>query len=264
MPPLRLRTPAFRHAHAWNAKCQMRTACAALAVFGAVLQGCAPEPAGQDSADPAIVRRASSSTFSELGVASWKVVQTDATGAHIFGLDESRTLRVEVFARTALAPAPEGVRIKVVHPMAGEFAMSPSGDIDGTASAGLQRIAAALFRDLGQAGEAKLATRVDETGRENAKAGVSVSALGSTTLVSWGGAIYFGGLFGERANKTVGFRCLQGYKRDHYAAYSDNGSSCWIIDWATEDPVDCQVRLHYGIAPFQNDTCWWNVYGDPI
>lgn len=263
MPLPRLRVREFLCTSVGSTKHRKEVACAALAVFGALLQGCAPEPAGQDPAGPFIVRAASSSTSSELSVASWKILRGNA-GARIFGLDESDALRVEAFAKETSAPAREGVRIEAIHPTPGEFGLSPSGEIDGAISGDLQRLAAALLRDLGQTGEAESSPPVDETVPRSSKVGVSVSALDGASLLSSGGVPYFGGLFGLKVEVTVGFGCLQGYGRDHCVAYSDHGNSCWIIGWETEDATDCRVRLHYGIAPFGSDTCRWGVYGDPM
>ena len=71
-----------------------------------------------------------------------------------------------------------------------------------------------------------------------------------------------GQVFGWRDNSITGMlHCPTGYVRDHWAAYSNNGSSCWINGWATEIDTDCRIILHTGIAPFLIDTCNVYIYG---
>ncbi len=229
-------------------------AAAALACFAAVLQACAPGQASGVGVARSAVRAASSSTRSELGVASWKI-DGDAAGAKIVGLDEAGAAQVEVAVREATPPAFEGVVVRVVLPTSGEFALSPTGQVDRAVTEGEQRLAAALYRDLGQA-------ELDTSASLETAAAGSISSIGPNTLLWELHLPLYGFLFGLRENVITGLiACPAGYVRDHSVAYSDEGASCWVNGWATEIDTDCRIIAHAGLAPFLIDTCNLYVYG---
>lgn len=226
----------------------------ALAVLGAVIQGCAPGQGSDVGATRSLAYNASATTRSELGVASWKI-EADAESARVVGLDNAGSPQVEVVVRQAPPPAIEGVSINVVRPAAGEFVLSPNGQIDRAVTGDHQRLAAALHRDLGQA------EQPDVPASLSAASSGSLSFIGPNSIEWWDSLPVYGNLFGVRENFILQRLCRAGHVRDHYVAYSNNGCSCWVNHWATELDGDCAVFMHTGAAPFWIDTCNVFVYG---
>jgi len=76
-----------------------------------------------------------------------------------------------------------------------------------------------------------------------------------------------GGLFGSRADFNAGSACSPGYVRvdpPQISKLSVDGD-CGIA-WASDDPEDCTVKVHEGVAAFQGVECLVTIHetGKPI
>lgn len=218
----------------------------------AVLPACvaSPEPVVDEDTGRVLLERTASAASADLGVARWTVTEQVDQTMRFAGRDAAGALRVDAIARRDTGTPDERVHVEIVRPEPGTFELTSAGTIECANTPSQVALAAALLADLGERTGTALppATRGDDTA--------------SFVSVDQEGHEYFeGGLFGVRVNKTVAWFCRQG-NRDHAVAYSNNGASCWVIQWTTEDASDCRIQLHYGASPFFNDVCNWFVYTD--
>jgi hypothetical protein len=73
-----------------------------------------------------------------------------------------------------------------------------------------------------------------------------------------------GGLFGLRENIDLGVNpCPIGTRSDYYAQHIDGNMNCWINYWTDpNNPGDCRVNAHFGVAAFQGGDCTIWVYAN--
>jgi len=223
---------------------------AVLLAFG---PGCAG--AQDDGESPLATIAASDRATSELGVATWEI-RSKGDDVRVIGRDATSSPRVEMIVRRDASEPDDLVRIETVLPEPGAFELNRAGVVGGTSSDYLRNLGAIVHADLNQnSGTAAAASPQD--------------GLGTTTsaLEPWlqaQGAIVMGwSLFGYSWTGPVDGWCNQGV-RDHWYAFSSNGSSCWVNYWYSQSPTDCTIQLHYGIAGGHSDVCNWQVYVRPL
>lgn len=213
-------------------------------IAAAAVPGCASEPA-----EAPIATLAASAPSQDLGVASWQVYKEDEA-VRIVGLDSGQQRRAEMVVAQG---ATDRVHVQLAFPEQREFEFARGGAIEGDTSPFIEGLRAAMTADLS---ERTISLAADTN--------ADVASAESSLYLQGEGQIQLGwSFFGYNGNVIVNSLCGQG-KRDSYHAFSDEGASCWIWDWASFSDYDCRVRLHYGISGWRTATCNWRVYSNPL
>jgi len=65
-----------------------------------------------------------------------------------------------------------------------------------------------------------------------------------------------GGLGGESSDRVYSDMCSPGYRRANYKVRKVAGSGGHCEgEWVSDDPHDCQVRVHFGVSSFKRLVC---------